>query len=343
MPGGLARVTLNLQKELLERFPEKYDIKIVTATLSNPDFLESHENILNLGLKPLHSLSKLKKINWYIQYYRSLRMFFSDHQPDVCIGIATMTNLTLCLSKPRKAKLYATEHMAYENQLCLIRALRSRIYQQADKVITLTERDLQNYSHPCVASIPNFSTFDTNKEMSSLDTKTILSIGTYSPRKGYDRLLKEIKPFFDLHPDWQLILIGDGPLRSKMEQIVIDKSLTKNVHIRGVTENVASIYLNSSIYIMTSKFEGFPMVLLEAKSFGLPIVSFDCPTGPSEIIEDNDGFLVKNGDFESFIEKLHLLAQDRNLRQKMGCQALINIKKFSADSILKKWERLLDE
>ncbi len=136
--------------------------------------------------------------------------------------------------------------------------------------------------------------FILSKNYSTLESKSILSIGRFTKQKGFDILISFIAVFFEKNPDWKLTLIGEGPLKNDIEYLVKRKGLENNIKIKEPTNYIEKEYLKSSIYIMTSKYEGFPMVLLEAKAFGLPIIAFDCPTGPSEIIRNGeDGFLIE--------------------------------------------------
>lgn len=345
MPGGLARVALNMLSQFKEKYSNRYDVKIITGTISNENF-KPDSSIINLSLNSAHKLSKLQKVLWYVLYIYKLKKFFSKNEADILIGIATMTNLSLSFIKSSNYKIFATEHLAFEQHGRMELILRKYLYKRLDKVISLTRTDELKYKlfHSDVCTIPNFTTFYNNQNLSKLDNKNILTVGRFTKQKGFDILVDFVEPFFKKYDDWTLTLIGEGPIKEDIKKSINNKSLQNNIIIKDPTNKIEEEYLNSSIYVMTSRYEGFPMVLLEAKAFGLPIVSFNCPTGPSEILKDNeDGFIIPMGENDLFLEKLEFLVENINLRKGMGKKASENIKDFYPESIMQKWEKILDE
>ena len=142
--------------------------------------------------------------------------------------------------------------------------------------------------------------------------------------------------------DFKLIIVGDGEEKESLKKKASDLNL-KNVEFLGVTNDVQKFYKKSSIYVSSSRFEGLPMCMIEAQSFGLPIVSFKCKTGPSEIIEDTiSGYLVENGDYKMLAEKLLLLINDRELLKKMSFEARNQSYRFNINSIINKWEDIIN-
>ena len=346
MPGGLARVTLNLYEQLITKYSDKYSVKIISATISDPKFI-SNKNVINLGLSPLHEKNRCQKIFWYVSLVLSLNKFLRCNQADVVIGIATIINLCLASCQFKRCyKLFTSEHGAYEQKKGLICFVRKHLYKRADLVISLTDIDrkkFKQYQHR-VEVIPNFTSFYKNNRYCLLNNKKLLCIGRFTKEKGVSELVSFIGPFIQKNSDWQLTLIGEGPLENKIKEKILAFNLENNILIRKPVLDIEKEYLSNSIYILPSKTEGFPMVLLEAKSFGLPIVSFDCPTGPSEIIKnEEDGYLIPMGREDLFLEKLQLLIDDPSLRKKMGEKALVNIKEFHPDKIMAKWIKILDE
>lgn len=152
-------------------------------------------------------------------------------------------------------------------------------------------------------------------------------MGRYEYQKGYDRLINAWALIAKQVPDWTLHIFGEGSLRPVLTKQIYDLNLEKSVFLDGATNNVGKELSESSIVAFTSNYEGFPMAIVEVESAGLPVVSFDAPCGPKDIIRDGeDGFLVKNGDIEDFGKKLLSLMQDEELRKKMGEKALENSK-----------------
>jgi len=345
MKGGLSRVTLNLYEELTKRYSNKYNIKIISSVISDKAF-NCNNDIVNLGLVSPHSLSKLNKLSWYIKFIYTINIFLKKENPDVVIGAGVMFNLCLSLYLTKKYKLFGAEHSFYGNNHKIIISLRKILYKRLDLIISLTKKDEKKYQqfHKAVVTIPNFTNFCDNKNFSTLDNKTLLYLGRFTTIKGVDILISIMIDFFKTNKEWTLKMYGEGPLKSEIRKRIIDNNLEKNIIVYEPTSNVKEALFSSSIYLMTSRSEGFPMVLLEAKAFGLPIVSFDCETGPAEIIKNNeDGFIIPIGDKNQFLNKLSLLVNDYKLRKHMGENAIKNVKEFCPDKIMKQWESLLDE
>ena len=212
-----------------------------------------------------------------------------------------------------------------------------------DRFVLETEEDKQFWKEKKNAIvIPNPLPFNP-KEVSNLEYKRVLSVGRISIDKGIDRMLdawKLVAPHFS---EWKLSLVGDVVDKVILNQIET-LQLQDSVEILPPTPKVIEEYLTSSIFVMTSRFEGFGMVLIEAMGCGVPNISYAFKCGPRDIITDNeDGFLVEEDDKETFAEKLKLLIQDTQLRKQMGAKAKINVQRFSVENVMKKWNDLFYE
>ncbi len=143
------------------------------------------------------------------------------------------------------------------------------------------------------------------------------------------------------NPEWILEIYGKFDASEGVEILAKSLQIENSVHFFEPQKNIINNYLQSSIYVMSSRFEGFGMVLIEAMSCGIPCVSFDCPFGPSDIItNEEDGFLVENGNTNALAEKLNLLIEDTELRLKMGQRAKENVKRFLPENIMQQWDEL---
>ena len=143
------------------------------------------------------------------------------------------------------------------------------------------------------------------------------------------------------HPDWQLRIYGDGELKDYYMPII--QGMDANIHVFPPTPAIVEKYFESSILILTSLFEPFGLVLPEAMSCGLPVVAFDCPYGPAEIITDGvDGFLIQNRNVEAFADKVCQLIEDEALRKKMGEAGALSSMRYSPDRIMPQWKTLLE-
>lgn len=180
-------------------------------------------------------------------------------------------------------------------------------------------------------------------QISNCLNKQIISVGRLTTQKGYDLLLAAWQKICYKYPDWQLSIYGQGKDHEYLQQIIQEHALGNSVHIFPPTKDIINQYINASIYVMSSRYEGFPMVLPEAMVCGLPCVSFAAPCGPSEIItQGEDGFIVPPEDIQGLAEKLELLMENENLRCEMGKKARSNIMRYSVDNIMQQWEKLFN-
>jgi len=220
---------------------------------------------------------------------------------------------------------------------------KMRAVRRYDRFVVLTEEDRRLWGNlKNIAVMPNALTFFPEQQ-ASLTAKRVLAVGRLTEQKGFDRLIRlwaDVAPRF---PEWRLSIVGDGALRSSLQR-QIEAAGLKSVELLPATPDVLAEYLNSSIYAMTSRYEGFPMVLLETMACGLPVVTYTCKCGPREIIRDGeDGFLVEEGDTDRFEACLVRLMKDERLRQEMGRRARENITRFSQENVMARWRQLYEE
>lgn len=248
-----------------------------------------------------------------------------------------------------KAKVITWEHGNFYNNWNskIFPYIRRYAVKYSDAFVVLTEKDKKNYldnlkTKKPIYVIPN--PIEKNDYEYSAESKTIISAGHLTPLKGYDYAIKSAADLFRNHTDWKWVIFGEGPEREKLDKMIIDNGLEKNVFLPGTTENLSNEYKKSAIYVMTSEMEGLPMVLLEAKSYGLPLVSFDIMTGPSDIIRDGvNGYLVSYGNVEELTEKIGRLIDSDELRMKFSKNASLDMEKFDFDKIMNKWNTILEK
>lgn len=210
-----------------------------------------------------------------------------------------------------------------------------------DYVVTLTQGDVAFWDKyaPCIRVIPNVLTIKP-KQVIDYSVKRVICAGRYAPQKGYDLLMEAWRDINERFNDWHLYVFGNG-CRTPYQKIVDRYGLSENVHLMEATPHIEDEFAKSSIYVMSSRFEGFGLVLTEAMACGLPCVSFDCPHGPRDIISDNeDGILVENGNTKELAQALEHLMADIELRQTMGKRAAKNVKRYSPDNIMLQWSSL---
>jgi glycosyltransferase involved in cell wall biosynthesis len=213
-----------------------------------------------------------------------------------------------------------------------------------DKFVVLTREDESYWG-----DLPNIEIIENAKNewgdsMAPLDSKIVLAVGRYDYQKGFERLIEAWRYIYEHFSDWKLKIIGDGELRSKLEMLVEKYSLENTVELKKNTSDILSEYLNASLLVLSSRYEGLPMVILEAMSVGLPVVAFTCKCGPRDIITDGkDGLLVPEGNISELAMKMMQLMRDSALRKKVGRVARISSERYSESGIMEKWICLFDD
>lgn len=213
--------------------------------------------------------------------------------------------------------------------------------KKLDQLVVLTKEDEEKLklTHQNVTQIYNFSPL-VPTEKAPLNQKKIVAVGKLDPQKGFD-LLIEACTFIKNWDGWILEIYGQGPDEEQLRSQISSHHLEQHIFLKGITQKVAEVYHSASFYVLSSRFEGFPMVLLEAISFGLPIVSFDCVTGPNEVVHNDDcGILVDDGNTEKLGEAIQRLIENQKEREEKSERAFQKSRIFSKDEIMKQWLEL---
>ena len=295
-------------------------------------------------------LYKMKK-----SFQKELSKLLSFIEPNIIITtIYEYQLLDIIYKSYPKAKFILESHVARETEMTSSHVKTPILHQFAqlwdiymeryirkyDCVVTLTKPDKSSWKkHNNVHVIPNMITYPL--EIAHTQSKRFISVGRLNHQKGFDILIDIWNLIANKYPDWSLHIYGDGELKNALLEQIAKCKLNNSVFIHPATSNIEEKYQKHEFCVMTSRYEGFGLVLAEAMSYGLPCVSFDCPCGPSEIITNNvDGYLVPIGDNKVFAHRIELLINNVNQRNEMGSLARIHAKRYSGDNIIKKWNEL---
>lgn len=214
-----------------------------------------------------------------------------------------------------------------------------------DQFVVLTNEDMVMWKSICsdVKCIPNILPFE-NSEAALLDNKHVIAVGRLDAQKRFDHLVKIWAIVSKDHPDWVLDIYGQGADKETLTSLISNLGCASSIILHSPSKDIKQCYLDSSIFVMTSTYEGLPMTLLEANALGLPSVCYDFTCGPKDVVSDGvNGYIVSEGDIETFAQKLDVLMKDAPLRKTMGKNAYDMSRRFSADVIMKQWVSLFGE
>lgn len=357
IPGGVERVLTTKANYLAEK--AGYDVYIIlTDGKNNPPYYPLSPKVqiiqLDINFEELWHLPFWKKVMVYLKkqyiYKRKMRNALFAIQPDITISLLRR-EINFINSIKDGSKKIGELHVNRknyrnfeENETNIIKNIFSRIWmyslikrlKKLDKFIVLSNEDKDNWPElDNVEVISNPLPFHTQRR-SNLTGHKVTAIGRYTYQKGFDLLLKAWKIVIEQHPDWELYIYGEGD-KTKYQKLAVELGL-KNFFLENATPHIIDKYSESSIFVLSSRFEGFGMVIAEAMSCGVPVISFACPCGPKDIIKNGeDGILVENGNIEQLAEKISFLIEKKDIRKKMGDKARINVKRFDEKNIMRQW------
>lgn len=365
MAGGVERVLTLKANYFAEHYG--YDITIIlTEGSDKPLFYPLSDKIhvvnLNIGFEELWSCSFVKKGFVYLKKQHRFKKLLKKElfrlHPDITVSLLRreINFLNDIKDGSKKVGELHINRANYRNfdkkQSNVVKLLFSKLWmnnlldklKQLNRLVVLTEQDKASWVElNNVIAIPNPLPFSSSI-VSSQESKRVIAVGRYCHEKGYDNLFRAWAKVQKACPDWQLVVFGDGD-RTVYEQMIDALSLDRcRCILKGRTSNIQSEYVNSSLAVCSSRFEGFGLSIVEAMSCGLPVVSFDCPWGPRSIISDReDGILVDNGNVNLLAEFLIMLMQDDNTRKNMSAKAVKNVRRFRIEHIAKQWKELFEE
>lgn len=344
--GGSERAVSLVANELIKR---NYDITILSICGENTCFFPLDERI------NLYTLVHKQDINnklFFVKILGKLNEFYKNHKIDVCIDVfSSLSIYTVFMKKKFKFQNITWEHYNYLNNMGLNRIGRQVAIRFSDIIVTLTNTDKKYYLENNKKLIGNkvHAIFNAtpypNAEFKTNRDKMIISIGRLEKLKGYDQLLDVWSRICFKYPEWSLQIIGEGEEYFNLQKIINQKKI-KNAKLIGKRSDVDEFYKKASIYVSTSEQEGLPMTMIEAQSFGIPIISFDYETGPKDIIsQDQDGFIIKQGNDrnEQMAKKISTLIENPKMLKDMCKRAKKSSARFNIEMIGNQWEYIISK
>lgn len=324
--SGTERVAIELANKL--SFIANYDV-----TLLNRESIKS-----NTAYPVSDNVNVVTISGNFLEFYKKLKIHVSLHLYDIVI-VHNMGKLSLlCALLPKIKKLVTLEHVSFVSRPKKVQILSKFFYKWVDQIVTLTQKDKEQFDkfHSKVIVIPNFSPFPIVPK-STFSSKQIVTIGRLTDQKNYLHLLKAWQKIYQMIPEWHLNIYGEGEHKKMLEDYIKQNSL-QQVTLKGSTSNVEEVYRNSDFFVMSSKYEGLPMVLVEAQSFGLPIISYNCPFGPADIVQNNvNGFLVEDQNIQELSDAILTLAMSPEVLISFSEKSLVKAQEFQSDRIIKLW------
>jgi glycosyltransferase involved in cell wall biosynthesis len=363
-PGGMERVLTEKVNYLVKELG--YDITIITTEqLGRTCFfpLSDKVKLKNFDID-FNKHFNLNYLNRIIAHYKKLRLYKKKIQyiieninPDICISLCGKEIEFLSKLKTTIPKV-AEIHFAMNNRKQFIMSRKSGVFwefignlrtaqlkksiKKLDRLVVLTSADKKQWpkSFKNIIHIPNPNPLK-GDQISIVQNKRVITVGKLDPQKGYDLLVEAWIIVAAKHPDWTLDIFGQGEWYDLLSKKIKHLNLINKINLRGISKNIEIEYLDSSIYVMSSRYEGFAMVLIEAMSCGLPVVSFNCQYGPSELIVNGEnGFLIPPNDLKELANKLCFLIENSDIRRKMSIKAKEYSKKYEISTIMKQWDTL---
>lgn len=345
--GGTERVVSMIANELSKN--KKYDVEIVSLYKTNDKtFYEilpgvKLKNIITNELKPM-------KLH-YFDISKNIKYYFKEYETDffVCVSVL-LVSLTNFMNK--KTRYIVWEHFnAYEGRFGGLDWIGRKMVASSNyEMIVLTKKDIElqkrrfGNSGKNIHQIYNPILLNDNKASDyRVESKKIITAGRFTKQKGFDMLVEVARKVFDKHSDWQWDIYGKSSDDPSIEEKIKEYKLEKNLIIKGEVNNLYDLYKEYSFYVMTSRYEGFAMVNIEAHYAKLPIISFNCNCGPDEIIQEGvNGYLIDCFDIEEMANKINYLVEHPEVREIMSRNTVLDKEKLQLENIIKEWEKIIE-
>ncbi|MEZ8024947.1 MULTISPECIES: glycosyltransferase family 4 protein [unclassified Vibrio] len=345
--GGIEKVTMTLASALCKHTPTS----IISLYKSNSESSFEANEVPITYLKPRNEKSMYNRTGKFGVFFdliyvllkaSPLRKALRKNSSDVVISCdIKMTVIALLATMFTPRKVVVIEHFEYDVPSYLLKKIRKFIYRWVSGVVILTDEDRNKYSwfgNNKIHTIPNIVSVKHSLKSVNKD-KTVIAVGRLCHQKGFDLLISAWKKVDNR--SWNLHIYGEGEDEELLSNM-IEEYYLNNVKLFPFTPNIDEKYQSSSIFVLSSRFEGLGMVLIEALAHKLPCISFDCPAGPKTIIKHGiNGTLVPTGDIEKLANAISELMESEELRNEFSRNSIDSIKEFSEVSVVNKWNVML--
>jgi len=343
--NGIVRVVLNIAEAL--KWQNNIEISVVcTGREDFPEcFLSPNIKVYDLNIDRYGGRTR------YLHYIGALRKLFSQYTPDVLVvsGMEHVVFYEIASRMLSNTKKIAWEHRNFSaGPRFRLEWLGKRLaLKRWNGVLCITKRDYAQYrayqgSDQGLYQIYNLTNFVGDRKAYDETSAKIMSCGYLDPIKGYDMMLSVAEKVFREKTEWTWDIYGDGDLRDYLEQEIKSRGLGNHVRLMGYEPNVQSLYKDYAFFVLTSRAEGMGMVLIEAQKAGLPVVSFDIPCGPSDVISDGEnGYLIPPFDTDMLAERIIELIEDCEKRKQYSAHSEMHHAGFEKQVILEKWKEML--
>lgn len=360
-PGGMERVLLN-KVTYLSALPE-WEVSVVTTDQhQRPSFYPFPEKVrmtdLEINYSDDNDKGIWKKITSYLckrkEHKRKLTALLLKEKPDIVVSLYPSESSFIPDIKDGSKKVLELHFNKFfriqygrKGIIGLIDRWRTRqderIVRRFDKFVVLTNEDKGYWGGlPNIEVIPN-AAIHVSKNYSEVKNKRVIAVGRLDYQKGFDRLIQAWKlvQHTGRFSDWKLDIFGQGEWREMLQQMIDKQGLQNTVKINPPTNAILNEYVHSSLLVMSSNYEGFGMVLVEAMSCGVPVISFDCKCGPKDIIQPGiNGLLVPNGDIQALAYAMMVMMSDEAYRKMLSLNARKVVDTYSEQAVMSQWIRL---
>ena len=288
----------------------------------------------------------------YLSYLPKLKKYLREHSIDIIIDIDIVLDcLSIPTAKATHTKVITWEHFNCNFELSVFyrRLIAKYAAKHSDYIVTLTNRDARCFGEKLgrtekIGTIYNPMITEGAFTQKAPRENWIVTAGRLVYQKGIEYLSQVTVPVLQKHPDWKWIILGEGSDRTILEDTIKQYHLEDRLVLKGQVKDIEEYLRKAKLYVMTSRYEGLPMTLLEAMTYEVPIISFDIDTGPDEIIHDGvNGFLIPPFQCEQMVEKIDMLIEDEELRSQFEKKSKSEIVKFRIENIIPKWTKLISE